>query len=134
MPTICDISDIVTVTTDGDYSPDECRETIERIVFHPGYRLGMPVLLDGRRATAALAADGYRDLVGCLTCLMDPFQRLRIAIVTSDTRSQIAGDAAGAMSRVGMLGGVFTDLNEAKRWLSVDGASHVPDGGEDGTS
>jgi hypothetical protein len=131
MPTICDVSDIVTVTTVGDYSPEECRATIERVVFDPGYRLGMPVLLDGRRATAPVAADGYRDLVSCLACLMDPFQRLRIAIVTSDARSPIADDAASAMLRVGMLGRVFIDLNEARRWLSVDGNGQVPGLGGD---
>jgi hypothetical protein len=114
----CTVRDgIVTVTSEGDYSFADGMTAIERVVFHPKYRLGMPVLLDGRLSTAHPPPDGYRRAVSVLACLVNPGQQLRVAIVTTEARAAMAERLAEALRHIWMHACVFADPVEAATWL-----------------
>lgn len=114
----CTVRDgIVTITSEGNYSFADGMTAIERVVFHPKYRLGMPVLLDGRLSTATPPPDSYRRAVSVLACLVNPGQQLRVAIVTTAARAPLAERLAEALRYIWMHARVFTERSEATQWL-----------------
>ncbi len=120
MPVVCAVGgEVVVVASVGNSALEEIRNAIQGAVVESKYRLGMPVLLDGRYSTMAISDDGFRQLVACFACFVDPFQILRIALLTSDDRRPVAERFARALAAVGILGQVFTDSVSATRWLGV---------------
>jgi hypothetical protein len=121
MPVTWEIrNSILLVTLAGDYGFDEPMSAVAQAMADPGFRKGTPLLIDARLSTSRRSSEDFRQRSLWMASLQAKGLASRCAVVINGQLHQLgmARMAATHLDLRGMELEIFTDLNEAVRWLS----------------
>jgi hypothetical protein len=131
MPVSCEIrGSILVVTLVGDYSFEEPVQAVMSAIADPDFHAGTSLLIDSRLSKTSRNSEDFRERARWMGTLRDHGLSSRFAIVISPKPHQfgMARMAATHLDLKGLELEIFTDMDEALRWLSK--AGHIASGSE----
>ena len=111
----------------GRYAFDEPEAAIVEAMSCPEFQTDTSLLIDARSSEIQRSSEEFRQRSVWMASLQPRGLSSRCAIVISDRPSQfgMARMAATHLELRGMTLGIFTDLDEAVKWLSNGGEFHA---------
>ena len=103
----------------GDHSADELEQAGAEALTSAEFKRGMPILIDARSAFGYASYYEMQKRLRWLATLPKSGTSRRCAIVAAEARKKMARERAAKVRALGMLVGVFTDLEKAVSWLKA---------------
>ena len=111
---------VLIVTLVGDYSFEEPALAVKEAIADSGFQTGTSLLIDTRLSQTSRSSEEFRERAKWLASLQDKGLSSRCAVVIGPEPHQfgMARMAATHHDLQGLEMEIFTDLDEAFRWLS----------------
>jgi len=118
---------VLVVTLVGDYGFYEPVAAITKAMLDPQFQAGTSLLIDARLSRISRSSEEFRERSVWMASLKAKGLSARCAIVISGEPHQfgMARMASIHLDLRGMELEIFTDLNEAERWLSKGGGHNA---------
>ena len=107
----------------GDHSADELEQAGAEALTSAEFKRGMPILIDARSAFGYASYYEMQKRLRWLATLPKSGTSRRCAVVAAEARRGMVERRAARARALGMLMGVFTDLEKALTWLRAKSPS-----------
>ena len=109
--------DYLAFTLIGDHSTEELKDASAAALASAEFKPGLPILIDARSTLGYPSQYEMQKRLRWLASLPKSGTSRRCAIVAAEARKKMVERRAAKARALGMLIGVFTDLEKALKWL-----------------